>query len=125
MVSRTGFAKILDFGLARTQAAGGGLGSDVGGEATTETASETGPGVIVGTVSYMSPEQASGKRLDFRSDQFSFGSILYEMATGRRAFPHENNIDALSATTSGTFPRVAKRWSSSVHAPKFDGGGCE
>ncbi len=97
MVSRDGFAKILDFGLAKVQEAAGGLGSGADTEASTREASETGPGALVGTVSYMSPEQASGKRVDFRSDQFSFGSILYEMATGKRAFPYENNIDTLSA----------------------------
>ncbi len=97
MVSKDSFAKILDFGLARFPAAAGGLVPEVDTAASTQPASETGPGLLVGTISYMSPEQALGKRVDFRSDQFSFGSILYEMVTGRRAFPHENSIDALSA----------------------------
>ena len=97
MVSRDGFAKILDFGLAKVQTAGRGLESEVDTDTSTKTVNETGPGAIVGTVSYMSPEQASGKRLDFRSDQFSFGALLYEMATGRRAFQSETNVDTLAA----------------------------
>ena len=56
----------------------------------------TTPGVVVGTVGYMSPEQASGEALDFRSDQFSFGSMLYEMATGKRAFQKKTAIDTLA-----------------------------
>src|SRR6202048_2201675 len=81
MVSHDGFVKILDFGLAKHTSPSGEC-SDV----CSTSASLTGSGLLLGTVGYMSPEQASGGRLDFRSDQFSFGVVLYEMVTGKRPF---------------------------------------
>ncbi len=93
MVKKDGLVKILDFGLAKLTSAMSGSGEGT----NLPTMTGTTPGVIVGTVGYMSPEQASGETLDFRSDQFSFGSILYEMATGRRAFQRKTAIDTLAA----------------------------
>ena len=93
MVKKDGLVKILDFGLAKLSSTGS--GSDEASQLPTMTGTQ--PGVVVGTVSYMSPEQASGQTVDFRSDQFSLGSMLYEMATGRRAFQKKTAIDTLAA----------------------------
>jgi len=91
MVSRDGAVKVLDFGLAK-------LLKEQPGEVTNApTAQATQAGTVMGTVGYMSPEQASGKPLDFRTDQFSLGSIFYEMATGQRAFQRGTHAETLTA----------------------------
>ncbi|HSW50986.1 MAG TPA: protein kinase, partial [Bryobacteraceae bacterium] len=93
MVGEDGRVRVLDFGLAKlTEAAP--LGED---EATRTMRPTTEEGKVVGTVSYMSPEQAEGKRVDARSDIFSFGSVLYEMVTGRRAFQGDSKMSTLGA----------------------------
>jgi predicted ATPase len=93
MVSHDGFVKILDFGLAK-------LVHPVFGESRktfSVGASPTLPGTIMGTLEYMSPEQANGVQLDFRSDQFSFGLVLYEIVTGKRSFQRRSKAETLAA----------------------------
>ena len=92
MVTEDGLVKILDFGLAKLIP----QGSDVDPEMATVTKA-TRQGTLLGTVQYMSPEQAAGRALDYRSDQFSFGSILYEMLTGRLAFREDTVPQTLTA----------------------------
>ena len=94
MVTKDGLVKILDFGLAKLSYAEEDRNED-SRLATMTQATE--PGVVLGTAGYMSPEQASGHPLDFRSDQFSFGSVLYEMATGKRAFARGTAVQTLAA----------------------------
>jgi hypothetical protein len=93
MVSKHGYAKILDFGLAKLVTP---ESDELSGQMTAG-GDATRPGMVMGTVGYMSPEQAAGRAVDFRSDQFSFGSILYEMATGKRAFERGTTAETLTA----------------------------
>jgi tRNA A-37 threonylcarbamoyl transferase component Bud32 len=110
IVGEDGRAKLLDFGLAKLTETTGATVFDSEAGTATMTAREyvqTEEGTIVGTVAYMSPEQAEGKPVDARSDIFSFGSVLYEMATGRRPFEGANKISTLAAILHKEPPPLA------------------
>jgi serine/threonine protein kinase/Tol biopolymer transport system component len=92
MVTRDGFAKVLDFGLAKLSVRKSATESTADATAVRD---ETREGAILGTVAYMSPEQVSGKVVDHRSDIFSFGTILYEIAARRRPFDADSDVDVM------------------------------
>ena len=97
MVSTDGHAKILDFGLAKL------LRPDpISEDDATVTNVQTEAGTIMGTFAYMSPEPAEGRTLDARSDIFSFGSMFYEMLTGRRAFQRDTQTGTMAALVRET-----------------------
>ena len=93
MVSSDGTAKVLDFGLAKLLAPEPAEAS----QASTAITPMTIEGSVMGTIGYMSPEQANGGKVDFRSDQFSFGSVLYEMITGLPAFRKSTHAETMAA----------------------------
>jgi Tol biopolymer transport system component len=97
LVARNGYAKLVDFGLAKL--AEGATPADA---ALTRTGEPTRVGVIVGTVAYMSPEQASGRPVDARSDIFSFGAMLYELLAGRRPFAGASELEVLKTIIDGS-----------------------
>src|SRR5712691_1923349 len=113
MLTEDGHAKIIDFGLAKLIDT---LSGDSGGE--TLAKANTDPGLVLGTVSYMSPEQARGGKVDHRSDVFSFGVLLHEMLTGRPPFRGNTSIDTMQRDPAR--PGAAAALARSVGAARGD-----
>ena len=97
-----GQVKILDFGLARSRRPERPTG------ATETVAAVTDPGIVMGTVGYMAPEQVRGQRVDARADLFAFGAVLYEMLAGRRAFRRDTPADTMTAILSEDPPELRR-----------------
>ena len=106
-----GLTKILDFGLARQLAAAAGSGA-------TETVAATDPGTILGTVGYMAPEQVRGQAVDARTDLFALGAVLYEAASGARAFQRDTAADTITAILREDPPDIST--SRIDFSPSFD-----
>ncbi len=104
-VTAEGRVKILDFGLAKVQPLGS---ASVLAATPTLVSSDTEPGVVLGTVGYMSPEQVRGQSSDARSDLFSLGAILYELLTGQRAFRRDSAVETMSAILKEEPPELAE-----------------
>jgi serine/threonine-protein kinase len=111
MVREDGFVKVLDFGLAKLRSDSSPdrqLWFDTGAPTWPESPSpQTAAGAVLGTVGYMSPEQARGRDVDYRTDQFTLGAILYELATGRPAFRRETSAQTLAAILGDTPEPIA------------------
>jgi serine/threonine protein kinase/Tol biopolymer transport system component len=105
LMTRSGYAKLADFGLAKLAENPGPPESRTGEEETGPlTEGRTRPGMVIGTIAYMSPEQASGKPLDARSDIFSIGVLLYELLAGRKPFTGASDLELLQTIVNGTPP---------------------
>ena len=106
MVGRDGRIKILDFGLARQSSANSGETATLSIESARHITSD---GAVVGTASYMSPEQAAGKPVDYRTDQFSLALILYELASGRQPFARGTAVETMAAIVRDDPPPIEER----------------
>jgi tetratricopeptide (TPR) repeat protein len=102
-ITKEGRIKILDFGLAKVQ-----ISELENQEAAATITQSTEPGMVMGTLGYMSPEQVRGKEIDHRSDVFSLGAVLYEMLSGRRAFKGESPADTMSAILKEDPPELTQ-----------------
>jgi serine/threonine-protein kinase len=103
LVMRSGYAKLADFGLATLT-----TDADVSAESMATTRLRTEPGLVVGTIGYMSPEQVNGQRLDARSDIFSFGIVLYELLIGRRPFHGPSAVAVMHAIAHEPAPALSR-----------------
>jgi serine/threonine protein kinase/tetratricopeptide (TPR) repeat protein len=101
MLANEGRVKVLDFGLAKKD-----VGAETANDATLTSAGHTQAGMVMGTPAYMSPEQVSGRPLDHRSDIFSLGAVLHEMATGRRPFEGRSSAELISSILRDTPPSI-------------------
>ncbi len=102
-LTRDGRVKILDFGLAKLKSE-----KDEGGQTDMQTVSGTQPGVVLGTMGYMAPEQVRGRPADKRSDLFAFGTILYEMLSGQKAFRGDSAADTITAILTKEPPDLSQ-----------------
>lgn len=102
-IVKTGGVKILDFGLAKASQ----VAAAAAGTQETVGVNGTAPGMVMGTVGYMSPEQVRGERVDHRTDIFSFGAVLYEMVSGKRAFQKGSAVETMSAILKEDVPELS------------------